>query len=56
MITLILVIIFVLAATFESISYGYYEIKINKNKLGGITLIVLSLIGLVFSFIMYGIR
>lgn len=53
MLTLFLVCIFAIAATMECIFYGYYEIKINENKPGGITLIVLSLIGLVFSITMY---
>lgn len=53
MTTFFLVIIFAIIATLECISYGYYEIKINQNKLGGITLIILSFIGFIFSITMY---
>ena len=48
MVTLILVILLSVFASIESAAYGVYEIKINKNKAGGIILILLSIIGLIF--------
>ena len=53
MLTLILIIFFLIYAFLESVGYGYYEIKINKNKPGGIIVIILAFIGLVFSLISY---
>ncbi len=53
MATFILVILFIIATCVESIAYAVYEIKINKNKPGGIVLILLSLIGLVFPIVVY---
>jgi len=53
MATFILATLFSIVACFESTLYAIYEIKINKNKAGGIVLIVLSLIGLVFPIILY---
>lgn len=32
---------------FKTISYGIYEIKENKNKTGGISVIVLAIISLI---------
>ncbi len=53
MATFILAVLFTIVACFESISYAIYEIKINKNKPGGIVLILLSIFGLVFPIVMY---
>lgn len=53
MATFILAVLFSIAVCIESTAYGIYEIKINKNKPGGIILIILSLIGLVFPIFMY---
>lgn len=53
MATFILVTLFSIAACVESIAYAIYEIKVNKNKSGGIVLIVLSLIALVFTIYIY---
>lgn len=52
-VTFILVILFAIFASFESASYGLYELRINKNKAGGILLLLLSLIGLVFPIVTY---
>ena len=49
----ILSTLFSLAVCIESAFYAVYEIKVNKNKSGGIVLIILSLIGLVFPITMY---
>ncbi len=48
MLTFILVILLAVFASFESIAYSIYEIKINQNKTGGITLLLLSIVGLIF--------
>ena len=48
-----LVILFALFALIENISYGFYEIAINKNKPGGLILILLSIVGFVFAVTMY---
>ena len=53
MIAVFLVIIFSIAASLESAAYGFYEISSNKNKLGGIILLILSLIGLFFPTLIY---
>lgn len=53
MATFILSVAFSIAMCLESGAYAIYEIMINKNKLGGIVLILLSLFGLVFPIIMY---
>ncbi len=53
MIAVFLVIIFSIAASLESAVYGIYEINLNKNKLGGIILLILSLIGLFFPILIY---
>ncbi len=53
MITLILITLFALAATIESTAYAIYEIKVNQNKLGGITLIALSFVGLILPITLY---
>lgn len=49
----ILTVLFVIATCIESTAYAVYEIKINKNKPGGIVIILLSLIGLVFPIMLY---
>lgn len=48
-----LVVLFALFALTECISYGFYEIAINKNKPGGLILILLSIVGFVFAVTMY---
>ncbi len=48
MVTLILVILLTAFAFVESAAYSIYEIRINKNKAGGITLLLLSIVGFVF--------
>lgn len=53
MATFILITLFTIVAWLEGTAYAIYEIKINKNKLAGIVLIVVSLIGLVFPISMY---
>ena len=53
MIAVFLVIIFSIASSLESAAYGFYEISSNKNKLGGIILLILSLIGLFFPTLIY---
>lgn len=41
-------IIFLIYAFIKSIFYGYYEIKEKENKSGGIIVITLAIIGLIF--------
>lgn len=53
MATFILIIIFTIVSCIESIAYGIYEFKVNKNKSAGIVLVVLSLAGVAFSIVMY---
>ncbi len=53
MIAVFLIIIFSIAASLESAAYGIYEINLNKNKAGGIILLVLSVIGLFFPILIY---
>lgn len=53
MLTFIIIVVFMLFACVESIAYGYYEIKVNKNRLGGSSLIILALIGFAFALVMY---
>ena len=53
MVSFILVIAFTIFAFLESFSYAIYEIKINQNKFGGITLILLALVGLIFPISVY---
>ena len=48
MVTTILLILFSISVFIETSAYAIYEITVNKNKLGGIILIVLAVIGLVF--------
>lgn len=48
-----LVVLFALFAFVESISYGFYEIVVNKNKPGGLILIFLTIIGFAFAVTMY---
>ena len=43
----IISIIFLIYAFLKSIFYGYFEINEKSNKIGGIVVIVLALIGLV---------
>lgn len=44
----ILAIIFLIYAFLKSIFYGYFEIKEKENKSGGIAVIFLAIIGLIF--------
>lgn len=53
MATFILIIIFAIFSCIESIAYGIYEFKVNKNKTAGIVLVVLSLVGVVFPIATY---
>ena len=53
MVTLILVIFLVVFAFIESASYSIYEIKINQNKMGGICLLILSFVGLIFPLVAF---
>ena len=53
MVVSFLVILFALLALIESISYGFYEIVVNKNKPGGLILIFLTIIGFIFAVTMY---
>ena len=46
-------VLFALLALVESISYGFYEIVVNKNKPGGLILIFLTIIGFAFAVTMY---
>ncbi len=46
MIAVFLIIIFSITACLESTAYAIYEINVNKNRPGGIILILLSIIGL----------
>ena len=48
-----LVVLFALFALVESVSYGVYEVIINKNKPGGLILIFLTIIGFIFAVTMY---
>ena len=48
-----LVFLFALLALVESVSYGFYEVVVNKNKLGGLILIFLTIIGFAFAITMY---
>lgn len=43
-------ILFLIYFFFKSIYYGIFEIKENKNKPGGITVIFLAILGLIFPF------
>lgn len=45
-------LIFTIYVLFNSISYGIYEIKKEKNKSGGITLIIFTIFSVIFSNIM----
>lgn len=49
----LLAFLFSFVACIETAAYAIYEIKINKNKLAGIILIVLSIIGFVFPIAVY---
>lgn len=53
MLIFILIMCFIVFSCIESISYGYYEIKVNQNRLGGSILIILAIIGAIFATIMY---
>lgn len=48
-----LVFLFALLALVESVSYGFYEVVVNKNKPGGLILIFLTIIGFLFAVTMY---
>lgn len=48
-----LVFLFALLALVESVSYGLYEVVVNKNKPGGLILIFLTIIGFVYAVTMY---
>lgn len=48
-----LVVLFALLALVECVSYGFYEVTINKNKPGGLILIFLAIIGFIFAVTMY---
>ena len=48
-----LVFLFALLALVESISYGFYEIVVNKNKPGSLISIFLTIIGFAFAVTMY---
>lgn len=41
-------IIFLIYSFIKSIFYGYFEIKEKQNKSGGIIVIILAIIGLIF--------
>ena len=53
MVVSFLVVLFALLALVESISYGFYEIVVNKNNPGGLILIFLTIIGFAFAVTMY---
>ena len=53
---LIVVFIFSLFVFFKTIFYAYYELKKNKNIVGGIVIILLSLITLILPCYMVYIR
>jgi uncharacterized membrane protein HdeD (DUF308 family) len=53
MVTLILVILLAFFAFIESTAYSIYEIKINQNKMGGICLLILSFVGLIFPIVSF---
>lgn len=53
MIVTFLVILFALIACIEPIAYGIYEIEINKNKSGGLIIILLTILALIFAVTMY---
>jgi uncharacterized membrane protein HdeD (DUF308 family) len=48
-----LVFLFALLALVESVSYGFYEVVVNKNKPGGLILIFLTITGFAFAVTMY---
>ena len=48
-----LVVLFALFALIESVSYGFYEVVVNKNKPGGLILIFLTIIVFIFAITMY---
>lgn len=53
MVVAFLVVLFALIACIEPIAYGIYEIEINKNKPGGLIVILLTIVALIFVITMY---
>lgn len=53
MVVSFLVILFALIACIEPIAYGIYELEVNKNKFGGLTVICLTVVAFIFTLIMY---
>ena len=53
MVVSFLVVLFALLALVESVSYGFYEVVVNKNKPGGLISIFLTIIGFAFAVTMY---
>ena len=53
MVVSFLVVLFALLALVESVSYGFYEVVVNKNKRGGLISIFLTIIGFAFAVTMY---
>lgn len=53
---LLLIIVLSILSFFKTISYGLFEIKKNSNLYGGICLIAISFITLIFPTIMVYIR
>lgn len=51
-----LIIILSIWIFIKTISYGIFEIKNNSNKPGGITIIIISIISLIYPIIMIYIR
>lgn len=45
----ILFLIFTLYTLVQSVSYGFYEIKEQGNKMGGITVILFTIFSAIFS-------
>lgn len=52
----VLVILFSIYIFFKTLSYGIFEIKKNSNTIGGITVIVVAIISLIYPNIMVYIR
>lgn len=52
----ILVIILSIIIFIKSISYAVFEIKQNSNKIGGITIIAISVISLILPTVMVYVR
>lgn len=45
----LLFLIFTLYTLIQSVSYGFYEIKEQNNKIGGISVILFTIFSVVFS-------